>query len=114
MRTEDQDVKRESDRLLRHILQADREARGKTEEANAKRTQLLSDLPAQKQALREEYEAQTEEMVQRAKESARKGVSGQLERIERERDAKLQKLDELADARMAAWVEQIYASVLRG
>lgn len=111
---ENQDGKWESDVLLRQILRADKEARGKTEEAIARRAQTLSDLPAQKEAFRKAYEAQTEEMAQRTKDSARKGVSGQLERIAKERDAKLRKLDELADSHMAAWVEQICASILRG
>ncbi len=110
----EKDSIQKADLLLNRILRADAEARQMTAAASSERDAAALKLSEEKTALRKEYEAETERLLQRVRESVRKSAGSRLQAIETEKNGKLQQLDALSASRTAAWVEQIFAAILRG
>lgn len=104
----------DAEQLLTRILHADEEARQATMDAQAERTAASERIASEKAELRKTYESETEAMLERVRDSARKAAQSRFSQIADEQNQKLARLNTLAEARTAAWVEQICAAILRG
>lgn len=99
---------------LNMIVEADRAARERVEQARERREALTKALAEQKKEIDEAHTAEAKAEIDRAREAKQKKLDAQSETIRRQEEQRLKRLDERYQASHEAWEDEIFRAVTQG